>query len=104
MITPLFRGWIFVAAMYTHTAAPSKKPNGHNVFCDHESEYGFTVKNYASLVAEALGIAREDKFKKYKQWGDLKRIMNNVEENATISAMTFSREKIIEVIKEAFNL
>ncbi len=76
----------------------------HNVFCDHEYEYGFTVKNYASLVAEALGISREDKFKKYKQWGDLKRIMNDVEENATISAMTFSREKIIKALMEALSL
>ena len=76
----------------------------HNVFCDHESEYGFEVKNYASLVAEALGIAREDKFKKYKQWGDLNKILDDVEKNTTVSALPFSREKIIAVLKEAFYL
>jgi Fe-S oxidoreductase len=74
----------------------------HNVFCDHESEYGFEVKNYASLVAEALGIDREDKFKRYKQWGELNRILDDAEENIRVSAAPFSREKIIEVIKEAF--
>jgi Fe-S oxidoreductase len=76
----------------------------HNVFCGHESEYGFEVKNYAALVAEALGIAREDKFKKYKQWGDLDRILGDVEKNSSISALPFSREKIIEVLEETFNL
>jgi Fe-S oxidoreductase len=74
----------------------------HNVFCEHESRYGFEVKNYASLVAEALGIEREDKFKKYKKWGDLKIILDDAEEN--ISALPFSREKIIEVLKETLNL
>ena len=74
----------------------------HNVFCDHESEYGFIVKNYASLVAESLGIGREDKFKKYKQWGDLNKILDDVEKNSAVSALPFSREKIIEVLKENF--
>jgi Fe-S oxidoreductase len=74
----------------------------HNVFCDHESEYGFIVKNYCSMVTEALGIAREDKFKKYKQWGDLNKILDDVEKNATVSAIPFSREKIIVVLKETF--
>jgi Fe-S oxidoreductase len=76
----------------------------HNVFCDHESEYGFIVKNYASLVAEALGVAREDKFKKYKQLGDLNRILDDVEKNTSISALPFSQEKIIEVLKETLDL
>jgi Fe-S oxidoreductase len=76
----------------------------HNVFCDHESEYGFEVKNYAGLVAEALGIDREDKFKKYKQWGELNRILDDAEENIRASAVPFSREKIIAVLKETFML
>ncbi len=76
----------------------------HNVFCNKESENGFKVMNYASLVAEALGIEREDKFKKYKQWKDLNRILDDVEENIKISASPFSQEKIIEVLKETLNL
>ena len=74
----------------------------HNVFCNHESRCGFEVKNYASLVAESLGIAREDKFKKYKQWGDLKRILDDAQEY--IGASPFSQEKIIDVLKETFLL
>ena len=74
----------------------------HNVFCDHESEYGFEVKNYASLVAESLGIEREDKFKKYKRWKDLAMILADAKDNLKTSP--FSREKIIKVLKETLNL
>ena len=72
----------------------------HNVFCDHESQYGFEVKNYASLVAESLSIEREDKFKKYKQWGDLNRILDDAQE--FIGASPFSIEKIRNVLNETF--
>ena len=73
----------------------------HNVFCNHESEYGFTVKNYASLVAEALGIVRKDKFKVYKQWGDIDRILTDTENN--LSRLPFSIEKIKAVLIEIFS-
>ena len=73
----------------------------HHVFCDHESEYGFEVKNYASLVAEALGIARQDKFKLYKQWGDIDRILADTENN--LSRLPFSLEKIESVLIELFS-
>ena len=73
----------------------------HNVFCGHESEYGFKVKNYVSLVAEALGIAREDKFKLYKRWGDIDRILDDAEKN--IAACPFSAEKIKTVLNETFS-
>ncbi len=72
----------------------------HNVFCNHEAEYGFEVKNYASLVAQALGIEREDKFKKYKQWRDLNRILEDAEDNMAL--LPFSKEKIIQILKETF--
>ena len=58
--------------------------------------------NYVSLVAEALGIEREDKFKKYKQWKDLGRILTDAE--AYVEASPFSREKMIEVVKKTMNL
>jgi Fe-S oxidoreductase len=74
----------------------------HNVFCGKEPEYEFDVMNYVSLVAEALGIEREDKFKKYKQWKDLDRILTDAE--AYVEASPFSREKMIEVVKKTMNL
>ena len=58
--------------------------------------------NYVSLVAEALGIEREDKFKKYKQWKDLDRILTDAE--AYVETSPFSREKMIEVVKKMMNL
>ena len=73
----------------------------HNVFCDHESEYGFEVKNYAGLVADALGISRKDKFKLYKQWKDIDRIRIDAEKNIAVSP--FSIEKITSVLNETFS-
>jgi hypothetical protein len=55
-------------------------------------------------MTEALGIAREDKFKKYKQWKDLNRILDDVGKNIDISTLPFAQEKIIEVLKETFDL
>jgi hypothetical protein len=53
-------------------------------------------------VAESMGIEREDKFKKYKQWGDLNRILDDAQEY--IGTSPFSQVKIIEVLKETLNL
>jgi hypothetical protein len=55
-------------------------------------------------VAEALAIEREDKFKKYKQWADLKRIWHDLEKKAAIAEVPFSQEKILEVLKDTFCL
>jgi hypothetical protein len=52
-------------------------------------KYNYSVKNYVSLVAEALGIEREDTFKIYKQ-------MKNIDKSP------FTREIIIEALNTIF--
>jgi hypothetical protein len=62
--------------------------------------YDYVVKNYVTVVAEALGIERQDKFRQYKQAGDLDEILQDAEK--FIAQSPFSREKITEVLKKTF--
>ncbi|MDR3599105.1 MAG: (Fe-S)-binding protein [Desulfosporosinus sp.] len=71
----------------------------HNIFAKEELKYTFEIINYVSLIAEALGIEREDKFKKYKQWGSLKRILEDAREY--IAQSEYPRDTIIEVLKNS---
>lgn len=69
----------------------------HEVFMAKEENYDYTVVNYVSLVAEALGITREDKLKKYKQFNNLDKILDGAEDY--IKQSPFSRSQIIEALK-----
>lgn len=69
-------------------------------FATEESHYDFTVTSYVTLVAETMGIRREDKFKKYRLWGNLERILKDA--NNHIKESPFEIERIIEVIQETF--
>ena len=55
---------------------------------------------YVSIVAEAIGIHREDKFKTYAQWGDLERILKDANEHVLDSP--FDKGRIIEVLQAVF--
>ncbi len=44
----------------------------HQAFAPEEADYDFNVTNYVNLVAEAMGISRDDTLKKYLLCGDLK--------------------------------
>jgi Fe-S oxidoreductase len=72
----------------------------HNVFLGDEDKYNYSVKNYVSLVAEALGIEREDSFKKYKQMKNINNILENIDKR--IDKSPFTREKIIEALNTIF--
>jgi len=69
-------------------------------FAAEGSEYDFIVTNYVNLVAEAMGIRRDDKFMQYTQWGSLERILKDAKEH--IAESPFDNERIIEVLKEVF--
>jgi len=69
-------------------------------FAAEEGHYDFTVTNYVNLVAEAMGIWRDDKFKKYKQWGSLERILKDADEH--IAESPFENERIFEVLEAVF--
>jgi heterodisulfide reductase subunit D len=56
--------------------------------------------HYVSLAAEALGIEREDTFRKYTHWGNLDRILHDAA--PLIRQSPFSRERIIEVLTQTF--
>ncbi len=72
----------------------------NQTFAADEAHYDFSVTNYVNLVAKAMGIHREDKFRKYRQWGDLERILNDAEDH--ISQSPFERDRIIEVLQATF--
>ena len=72
----------------------------NQTFAAEEAHYDFSVTNYVNLVAEAMGIRRDDKFKKYTLWGSLEQILRDAEVHITESP--FGSERIIEVLKEVF--
>jgi len=69
----------------------------NQTFASKAAEFDFEVTNYVNLVAEAMGIYREDKFKKYVQWNDLELILNDIGSN--IENLPFEKEKIIEALR-----
>jgi Fe-S oxidoreductase len=72
----------------------------HNVFVDKEDRYSYSVRNYVSLVAEALGIDREDRFKKYKQMKDLDTLLEDID--TRMEKLPFTREQIMKAVKNIF--
>lgn len=72
----------------------------HETFIDEESRYNYSMVNYITLVAEALGIPREDRFKKYRQWGDFDRIIADAQEY--IEDSPYSRDIISETLRRVF--
>ncbi len=73
--------------------------NCHNIFAAEEPKYQYKLMNYVSIIAAALGIEREDKFKQYKQWGSLARILEDAE--AFIGDSPYSRDDIIQILRKS---
>jgi heterodisulfide reductase subunit D len=69
-------------------------------FASEEDRRDFNITNYVNLVAEAMGIRRDDKFKKYTLWKSLERILSDANEN--IAESPFESERIVEVLQEVF--
>lgn len=69
-------------------------------FLSAEPIYNFKVTSYVNLVAAAMGIRREDKFKKYALWKDLEKILKHAETH--IATSPFKKKRIIEVLQEVF--
>lgn len=69
-------------------------------FGQEEDRFNFEVINYVNLVTEAMGIKRDDTFKKYALWRDLDRILNDT--NKHIQESPFEKEKIIKVLQTVF--
>lgn len=69
-------------------------------FGQEEDRFNFKVINYVNLVTEAMGIKRNDTFKKYSLWRDLDRILSDT--NEYIQESPFEKEKIIKVLQTVF--
>lgn len=72
----------------------------HNIFAKEELKHGFDITNYVTLVAEALEINREDKFKKYKQWANVERILDDAKE--FLASSSYSYEIITNTLIDFF--
>jgi Fe-S oxidoreductase len=72
----------------------------NQTFAAEEAHYDFTVTNYVNLVAEAMGIRRDDKFKQYMLWGNLDPILKDAEDQ--IAQSPFGSERIVEVLQAVF--
>lgn len=72
----------------------------NQTFAAEESKYDFIVTNYVNLVAEAMGIRRNDKFMQYTQWGNLDLILKDADDH--IAESPFDSERIIKVLQEVF--
>jgi Fe-S oxidoreductase len=72
----------------------------NQTFAADEAHYDFSITNYINLVAEAMGIRREDKFKKYTRLGSVERILKDA--NDHVAESPFDRERIVDVLKAAF--
>lgn len=73
----------------------------HKIFATKEREYDYSVVNYVSLVAEALGIKREDKLKKYIHMNDIGKILDDAKEG--IERSPFPRDKIVDSLNALIN-
>ncbi len=72
----------------------------NQTFAAEASHYDFSVTNYVSLVAEAMNIRRDDKFKKYAMWGNLERILKDADKH--ILESPFENKRIDEVLQKVF--
>jgi Fe-S oxidoreductase len=69
-------------------------------FAAEEPRFGFQVSSYITLIAEAMGIRREDRFKRWAQWADPDRIVEDAA--ARIARSPFSKRRIVEVLESVF--
>lgn len=72
----------------------------NQIFASKEVDFDFNIVNYVNLVADAIGIHRQDKFKKYAQWNDLELILKDIGTN--IESAPFEKEKIIDTLRSVF--
>ena len=69
-------------------------------FVDQEALYDFNVTNYVNLVAKAMGIHREDKFRQYKLLGDIDLIIEDA--GKRIAELPYGEKRVIEVLEAVF--
>lgn len=73
----------------------------HRAFAPLEHESPLKVKSYISLVAEAIGIHHEDRYKKYTNYGDLTKVLAEARE--CIDASDLTLEEMERVLPDYYN-
>jgi Fe-S oxidoreductase len=68
--------------------------------CIAERDFPFEVKNFVTLIGEALGIEHEDKYKKYKMLGDAEKIMREAEPFARQNKL--GEEEVRRIVEKEF--
>jgi len=72
----------------------------NGVFAGEDDRYPFTATSYVTLVAEAMGIRRPDRYAKYLQWKDADRILAEAE--GRIAGSPFTVEQVAKVVHRHF--
>lgn len=72
----------------------------HATFSPRAREFGYQVVNYVTLIARACGFEREDRYRKWAEWGDLDRIWEDAKD--FITASTYPPERIRDVLQATF--
>ena len=62
--------------------------------------YNLASKRWVNLVALAMGIHRQDKFKQYTLWADKEKILKDAQ--ARIASSPFAKKRISDVIDSLF--
>jgi len=75
-------------------------PGCQESFAPLEGQYQFEVRNYTSLLAEAMGFHHEDRFKGKVAHGDASRVL--AESRDCIRASDYSQEEIENILPDYF--
>ena len=73
----------------------------NQTFAGEAARCDFSITSHVNLVAEAMGIQRDDKFNRYARWANLERILDDADSH--ISESPFERGRIIEVLQNVFS-
>ena len=73
----------------------------HQVFVFEEGRFGLDSVNYVSLLAEALGIVREDKFKTFARLADPEKILQQAK--PYVDSSPFRKKTIEAAVKATFS-
>lgn len=70
----------------------------HLSFAPLESQYSFEVRNLISLLAESVGVQREDRFKRYVRLANVPQIISEAQDY--IDASDFTSEEVAKILPD----
>jgi len=73
----------------------------HHVFLPEAERFGLVAENWMHVLAQSLGVARQDRYAKWRQWSDPERILSDAQDS--VSASPFDLETIADVVRAQFS-